>query len=245
MNKVLSMIRFNDYVPLTEELVKLTPAQLIKPNGQTGEARIDILARLVKNSEPLELAKGGTFTVIDIQSALDQIKNWNEITPIALKGAGDKFITSNDLGKSTVFGGAVGGAGGGTLNTKYTESHQCVLLQAMLDHGVQSKEYYTDDILKAAFKKVDVDATIDEVLSVQDHWFDSSYLSAVHLIKSNYVNKNMIFHRGSTSMIQIYLAKNLAFKNSNLGKYAMINGTLAIYGQSINHLNCQSLIQIQ
>jgi hypothetical protein len=220
MNKVLSMIRFNDYVPLTEELVKLTPAQLIKPNGQTGEARIDILARLVKNSEPLELAKGGTFTVIDIQSALDQIKNWNEITPIALKGAGDKFITSNDLGKSTVFGGAVGGAGGGTLNTKYTESHQCVLLQAMLDHGVQSKEYYTDDILKAAFKKVDVDATIDEVLSVQDHWFDSSYLSAVHLIKSNYVNKSMVFHRGSTSMIQIYLAKNLAFKNSNLGKYS-------------------------
>ena len=104
------MLRFNNFnkVGLTEELVKLTPAQLIKPNGKTGEARIDILKRLIQSGEPLELAKGGTFVVVDKESALDQIKSWNEKTPIALKGDGDKFITSNDLGKSKVFGGAMG-----------------------------------------------------------------------------------------------------------------------------------------
>lgn len=216
------MLRFNNFnkVGLTEELVKLTPAQLIKPNGKTGEARIDILKRLIQSGEPLELAKGGTFVVVDKESALDQIKSWNEKTPIALKGDGDKFITSNDLGKSKVFGGAMGGAGGGTLNTKVTESHQCVLLQAMLDHGLQAQEYFTPDILKNAYKQVDVDATLEEVLSVDDHWFTSSYLSAELIIKKGYVNKSMVFHRGSKTMIGIYLAKNQAFKNSGLSKFS-------------------------
>lgn len=217
------LTRFADYSTsvLKEDLVKLTPAQLDKPNGKTGEARIDILARLVKDGVPLELAKGGTFTVVDVESALDQIKNWNGKTAIALKGEGDKFITSNDLGKSKVFGGAQGGAGGGTLNTKLTESHQCVVLQAMLDHGMQTMEFFQDDeILKAAYKKVDVDATLDEVLSVDDSWFNSSYLSAQLIIKEGYVNKGMVFHRGSKTMIGIYLAKNQAFKNSGLGKFS-------------------------
>lgn len=217
------LTRFADYSTsvLKEDLVKLTPAQLDKPNGKTGEARIDILARLVKDGVPLELAKGGTFTVVDVESALDQIKNWNGKTPIALKGEGDKFITSNDLGKSKVFGGAQGGAGGGTLNTKLTESHQCVVLQAMMDHGMQTMEFFQDDeILKDAYKKVDVDATLDEVLSVDDNWFNSSYLSAQLIIKEGYVNKGMVFHRGSKTMIGIYLAKNQAFKNSGLGKFS-------------------------
>jgi len=214
--------RFSNFQEvLSEELVKLTPAQLVKPNGQTGEPRIDILARLIKDGAPLELAKGGTFVVVDKESALDQIKNWNEKTPIALKGDGDNFITSNDLGKSKVFGGAMGGAGGGTLMTKLTESHQCVIIQAMLDHGMQSMEFFQDDkILKDAYKKVDVDATLDEVLSVDDSWFNSSYLSAQLIIKEGYVKKGMTLHRGSKTMVGIYLAKNEAFKNSGFGKFS-------------------------
>jgi hypothetical protein len=216
---------FVDYdtalLTLTEGLIRLTPAQLVKPNGKTGEARLDILARLIKDGKPLELANGGTFVVVDVESALEQIKNWNEKTPIALKGDNDKFITTNDLGKGKVFGGAMGGAGGGTLNTKLTESHQCVVLQAMLDHGTQSMEFFQDDdILKAAYKKVDVDATLDEVLSVDDSWFTSSYLSGKTIIKQGYVNKNMKLHRGSKTMVGIYLAKNLAFKNNGFSRFS-------------------------
>ncbi len=216
---------FVDYdtalITLTEGLIRLTPAQLVKPNGKTGEARLDILARLIKDGKPLELANGGTFVVVDVESALEQIKNWNEKTPIALKGDNDKFITTNDLGKGKVFGGAMGGAGGGTLNTKLTESHQCVVLQAMLDYGTQSMEFFQDDnILKAAYKKVDVDATIDEILSVDDKWFASSYLSAQHIIKEGYVNKNMKFHRGSKTMIAVYLTKNKAFKANGFSKFS-------------------------
>ena len=74
------MLRFNNFnkVGLTEELVKLTPAQLIKPNGKTGEARIDILKRLIQSGEPLELAKGGRVVVVAKRNGRDPIASSNE-----------------------------------------------------------------------------------------------------------------------------------------------------------------------
>ena len=150
------MINFNSFQSL-DEGVKLTPSELTKPNSSTGENRVEILLRLIKDGKPLELAKGGTFVVTDIEHAIAGIDIWfkdksDKKKPIPLKGANDTFITSSDLKKSKVFGGG-GGAGGGTANTKNTESHQCVMIQAMLDHGMQSEEFFTDDIMKAAYKK--------------------------------------------------------------------------------------------
>lgn len=198
-----------------QEAVKLTPGELKKPNSITGEDRLDILVRLIKDSKPLELAKGGTFTVTEIDDALSQIEIFKKLgKPFPLHGDG-KTISSSDLGKSSVFGGG-GGSGGGTLNTKITESHQCVLCQAMLDHGIQSEEFFKNpDILKAAYKQVDVDATIDEILSVEDGWFHSSYESAVLLIKQGYINKSQKLHRNSKEMNTIYALKNVAYKNSD------------------------------
>ena len=57
-----------------QEAVKLTPGELQKPNSVTGEDRLDILVRLIKDNKPLELAKGGTFTVTEIDDALSQIE---------------------------------------------------------------------------------------------------------------------------------------------------------------------------
>jgi hypothetical protein len=213
------MIKFTSFQSLAEG-AKLTPAELIKPNSSTGEDRIDILLRLIKSNKPLELSKGGTFIVTDIDHAIAGIEafkkdNSERKKPIALKGDNESFITTSDLAKAKVFGGGGGGAGGGSANTKNTESHQCVMIQAMLDHGIQSEEYFNnDDIIKTAYKKVKVDATLDEVLSVGDDWFHSSYESAVLLIKNGYVNKSQTFHRGDKIMAQIYAKKTIAFKNS-------------------------------
>jgi len=211
------MIGFSSFQPLSEA-VRLTPAQLIKPNGQTGEDRVDILLRLIKSNQPLELAKGGTFLVTDIEHAIAGIEIWKKDKsenkkPIPLKGDNDKFITTSDLGKSKVFGGG-GGAGGGTINTKNTESHQCVMLQAMLDYGIQSEEFFNDKIMKDAYKKVFVDASLDEVLGVSDDWIHSSYESAVLLFKNGYIKKGMTFHRGDKVMAEIYAKKTVAFKNN-------------------------------
>ena len=71
------MISFKSYI---FEAVALTPAELEKKNSKTGEFRIDILMRLIKNKEPLELAKGGTFTVGSkhIEDALAHCKNFKK-----------------------------------------------------------------------------------------------------------------------------------------------------------------------
>ena len=198
-----------------KEAVKLTPAELNKPNSVTGEDRLDILTRLIRDKKPLELAKGGTFTVTEIDDALSQIQIFKKLSkPFPLHGDG-KTISSSELGKGSVFGGG-GGSGGGTLNTKITESHQCVICQAMIDNGIQDEEFFMKkDILKAAYKRVYVDATLDEVLSVEDGWFHSSYASALILIKNGYINKSQTFHRNSKLMNTIYAYKNVAYKNSD------------------------------
>ena len=61
-----TMIKFSNFESI-QEAVKLTPAELQKPNTSTGEDRIDILTRLIRDKKPLELAKGGTFTVTNIK----------------------------------------------------------------------------------------------------------------------------------------------------------------------------------
>jgi hypothetical protein len=197
------------------EGVKLSPAQMKKPNANTGEARIDILARLVRDEVPLELAKGGVFKVTEIEDALAQIEIFKKLgKPFNLHGNG-KTISSSDLGKSKVFGGG-GGAGGGTLNTKITESHQCVICQAMLDNGIQEEDFFMqEDVLKAAYKRVYVDATYEEILGVEDGWFHSSYESAKILVKEGYINKSQTFHRNSKLMNTVYAFKNVAYKNSD------------------------------
>lgn len=197
------------------EAVRLAPGQLKKPNANTGEDRIDILARLIRDGKPLELAKGGTFKVTEIEDALAQIEVFKKLgKPFNLHGDG-KTISSSDLGKSKVFGGG-SGAGGGTENTKITEGHQCVMCQAMLDNGIQSEEFFqSEEILKAAYKRVYIDASFEDVMSVEDGWFHSSYESAKLLIKEGYINKSQTFHRNSKLMNTIYAMKNVAYKNSD------------------------------
>jgi len=208
------MKSFLSFEPLNEAS-KLQPSQLKKPNAATGEARIDILARLIRDGKPLELAKGGTFTVTEVEDALAQIEIFKKLgKAFNLHGDG-KTISTSELAKSSVFGGG-SGAGGGTLNTKITESHQCVICQAVLDHGVQSKEYFEDpNVLKDAYKKVEVDASLDEIMSVDETWFHSSYESAILLLKEGYINKNQVFHRNSKLMNLVYAQKNIAYKNSD------------------------------
>lgn len=206
------MISFQKYL---KEGARLTPGELQKPNSKTGEDRLDILARLIKAGTPLELNKGKPFKVTEVDAALDQIEIFKKLKkPFILTGKDGKTISSSELGKSAAFGGG-GGAGGGTLNTKITESHQCVICQAMLDEGIQEEDYFTnEEVLRAAYKKVKVDASIDEILAVEGSWATSSYLSAVILINGNYINKSQTFHRNSNLMNKVYSMKNEAYKNS-------------------------------
>ena len=167
------MKSFQSFDPkfLEEKTVRLTPSELNKDNTKTGESRADILIRLIKNGDPIELFTGKKIKIPSTPELISEIERWRDSDTDRKAAIGFLDDTgfarsTSDIGKTAVFGGG-GGAGGGTQNTKETESHQCAMLQAMLDHGIHDMEYYTDEVITGAFKRIFVDATIDEVLKAK------------------------------------------------------------------------------
>jgi len=218
-------MNFSQYLEkdIITEAVALTPAQLDANNSKTGQPRIDILKQLIVQKKPLELAKGGSIIVTDIETALIHIANFKK-NPNHYGTKGFPLETeagtymSNQLAKSKVFGGGGGGAGSGSKDTKRNESHNAVMIHAMLEHGHnQPLEFFTNDILKNAHKLSKVDAKWDEISDMPDEWMLSSYNISKELIKKGFVKKGMTIHRGSAEMIRIYAKKNEAYKNMGLG----------------------------
>ena len=216
-------MRFKHFKNITEGLIKLTPGQLDKLNSKTKEPRIDILARLIKQKEPLELAKGGTMIVADIDSALDHIKNFEKNpnhygkSGFPLIAADGKEYKSNDLGKSAVFGGG-GGSGSGTHDTARNESHNACMMKAMADDGSgYDLEHFDEARIAQAFKdngKNNVDVNTDKILESPEAWVASSYYISKWLVENGYINKNQIFDRGGPAMTLVYTLKNQAYKNN-------------------------------
>ena len=204
------------------EAVALTPAQLDANNSKTGRARIDILRQLVVQKKPLELAKGGSIVVSNVNDALVHIANFKK-NPLHYGKKGFPLETdngtymSNQLAKSEVFGGGGGGAGSGEKQTRRNEAHNAVMMHAMLEHGYnQPLEFFNRDIMKNAYKDAEVDASFDEIEDMPDDWNLSSYNISKELIKRGYVKKGHTIHRGSSEMIRIYALKNRAYKNMDV-----------------------------
>jgi len=204
------------------EAVALTPAQLDANNSKTGRARIDILRQLVVQQKPLELAKGGSIVVSNIDDALVHIANFKK-NPLHYGKKGfpletdDGTYMSNQLAKSKVFGGGGGGAGSGEKQTRRNEVHNAVMMHAMLEHGYnQPLEFFNRDIMKSAYKDAEVDASFSEIEDMPDDWNLSSYNISKELIRRGYVKKGHTIHRGSSEMIRIYALKNRAYKNMDV-----------------------------
>ena len=129
-------------------LAKLTPAVLAKKNSNTGEQRIDILERAIRQGTVLPLVDGSELKLDKSDenlAAVDQFRKDNK--PFELTSR-NRTIKSSDIGKSPLFGGGGGGAGGGTLQTAVVESMQCVYCQAMLDNPNKDIEFFTPTVLK-------------------------------------------------------------------------------------------------
>jgi len=202
------------------EGTKLTPRELKKPATgglNAGVARTEILANKIRKQEPLTLSNGSKFEVVDSVGALASIEQFRKDgKAFELIGKGGTKVSSSDLLKTPEFGGG-SGAGGGTKNTAIGESAQCVWMAAMLDIGYDKPmESFTDEVLTKAFKKVSVGKTsLKEILSIDESWKTSSYLTAQYAIKDRIIEKGMSFHRDDSLMKAIYSAKNNAFKNND------------------------------
>jgi len=88
--------------------VALRPRELEKINSKTGEGRVDILIRKIKNNEPLELERGEEpFLVHDPDgSKVKELENWSvEKGPVVLQDEEGNTITTSKLKKTAEFGG--------------------------------------------------------------------------------------------------------------------------------------------
>lgn len=216
------MLNLKSFFTFFNEATNLGSGELGKPNTKTGENRTDILRNLIKANKPLELVKGGTVVIGDVEGALAAIDQYEKDgNSFAMLDTDGNPVKITELKKSAVFGGGGAGAGGGTAQTAIAESAQCVWCAAMLDLGISAPiEDYTDEVLKAAYKKTDIGkTTLKQVLEIDDGWKTSAYLSAQLLIKEGYIKKGMTFHRDSKLMNAIYKAKDLAFKNNDFPKF--------------------------
>ena len=58
------MLKLLSFAKYLEEGTNLGSGELGKPNSKTGEARTDILRKLIQAKKPLELVKGGTIVAV-------------------------------------------------------------------------------------------------------------------------------------------------------------------------------------
>jgi hypothetical protein len=205
---------------------KLTPAVLAEPNSATKEDRIDILIKLVGDKQPLELAKGGTFTVGNdyIDDVLAHCANFKKNKDHYGKGGftltdkSGKEIKSNDLKKSKVFGGGVGGAGSGTKDTARNECHNACMIKAMIDDGSNYEiEHFDSARIAKAYKDngaTNLSVNTDTILETPEEWWISSYNNAKWIVENGYANKSHVISREGAGMNMVYALKNQAYKNN-------------------------------
>ena len=127
-----------------KEVVGLSAKELDKDNSVTGEPRLAIMKKLIKGKKPIELKKGGSVVVTDIEDALKQLdifaKQQSNLVFQTDKGP----VKLTQLAKSKVFGGGVGGAGSGTADTERNESHNAAMMKAVVDHGKHDIDFFNE-----------------------------------------------------------------------------------------------------
>lgn len=156
--------------------------------------RLDLFLRKYKGNEPFDLTDGSQVVLkynAEIEKAL-KAKDAKTANSIGLETNAGEKIAFGKLSKTAEFGGGRG-SGGGSDNTRATESAQCVYLQCIWDDP-QTK--FTPDDIRNAYKKTHVDASMDEVLLGDESWISSS-IDAARLIYRALKRKTYSFHRGS------------------------------------------------
>ena len=154
--------------------------ELLKPNSKTGEARTEILKRLIKKKEPIELVSGKKVIIKNDKANFALIEQHiKDQKTFSLISSTNTFVPITQIKKGKVFGGGGAGAGGGTKETAINESAQCLWLAAVLANRNKPIEFFTDDILKKYVSKIDVDVPLKQILDIDFTWKKSSFLSKV------------------------------------------------------------------
>jgi len=188
-----------------------------------GKTRHEIVESKIKDKKDFFLGDKGTEgkvkgikydskTMMFTFEYLSGKNKGKEETTKIIGAAGEKIFKDPDFGSG-------GGAGGGTLQTAYAESLQCVWIIACLKNPRKKFEDFTEKDLKAAFddSRCQVGGTpFKKMMGVDSSWNKSGFDSAKKLISDGYVNKDHAIHRDSKLMNDIYDHKKKAFVNTGL-----------------------------
>jgi len=157
--------------------------------------RVDIFLRKYKGGEQFELNDGSKVIFKynpEIEKAV-KAKDSKTASKIGLETTEGKKISFGSLKKTEEFGGGRG-SGGGSDNTRATESAQCVYLQAIWD---SPNTDFSPAAITNAFKKTHTDSNLEEVLNIDEDWVNSS-INAARIIHKALGKKTYSFHRGSS-----------------------------------------------
>jgi len=169
----------------------LTFGEIVRPDRAY---RADLFITKYKSGEPFETT-GGDKVVLQYDPSVEKaIRTGNNkgLPTKALKTLDGQELTFGKLKKTAEFGGGRG-SGGGSDNTRATESAQCVYAQLMWDNP---NTKFSPDELKSAFQKTNTDAKLDEILLNDDQWIASS-INGARILHKVLKKKQYTWHRGS------------------------------------------------
>ena len=149
------MNSFKQFITEGKNLAPFELKKMASGGPNQGQARIDILAAMVKKQDPITLMNNKQVVVANVEEVLAKIEQFKKdgkaFTFTAVDG---KTHSTSDIKKTAEFGGGAG-AGGGTAQTAVAESAQCLWMSAMLGEGQDKPiEYFTDKILSKYFKNI-------------------------------------------------------------------------------------------
>ena len=179
------MLQFSQ---LTE--TALTFGEIVRPDRAF---RADLFIQKFKSGEEFETTSGDKV-ILQYDPAIEKaIRTGNKKGLPQLKTLDGEVIAFGKLKKTQEFGGGTSGSGGGSDNTRATESAQCVYAQLMWDNP---KTQFSPDELRATFQKTQTDAKLDEILLSDDQWIASS-INGARILHKVLKKKQYTWHRGS------------------------------------------------
>ena len=193
----------------------LTFGEIVRPDRAY---RADLFITKYKAGEPFETTKGDSIVLLYDPEIEKAVRTGNKKGLPKLKTLDGKVIAFGLLSKTAEFGGGRG-SGGGSDNTRATESAQCVYAQLMWDNP---KTQFSPDELKSAFQKTNTDAKLEEILLGDDEWIASS-INGAKILHKVLKKKQYTWHRGSqwvSKLEEVYKKLNREEKLfSNLNKW--------------------------
>ena len=154
--------------------------------------RIKLFLKKYNDGEPFELTDGTSGMIAKSDELVKIIKSGKAPRGYKIKLTDGREISFKQLQKTAEFGGGSRGSGGGAEQTAAAESAQCVYAQCIWD---DPNTLWSENELRAAYRKVNVDTPFDAIMGLPEEWRVSSILGA-RVLKRGIGRRKYKWYRG-------------------------------------------------